>query len=224
MATAFPAGLVPQSILFDIQNVSRSGGVSTNGMEQIVGSGVGRWTATLSDIPIRGNAQILAWRAFKTSLRGRSGTILVPAFDGKRAPWPVDAWGRVLHPGFTRRRSLDGTSYADPEIPTQSQVVATMAAASVRATTVSIAVTQGSAPQAGQYFSPAAGRLHMITESLGSGTYRIEPPLRAAVSDGTAVNFTRPTCEMRLAADDEGKLDLQLARTGSVTLNMVEAV
>lgn len=225
MATDFPAGLIPSAVLFDIENVSRSGGVSTNGMEQVVGSGVGRWTARLADIRIRTNAQILTWRAFKHGLRGRAGTILVSPYDGKRTNWPVDEYGRVLHPGFTRRRQLDGTIYEDPEIPTASQVNATFAAnAAARATTVQITVAQGSAIKAGQYFSPSAGRLHVVTAVLSATSFSIEPPLRQAVSLGQAVNFTRPTCEMRLASDDSGSLDIQIARFGIVSLDLVEAI
>ncbi|MEF2550005.1 hypothetical protein VQ042_01330 [Aurantimonas sp. A2-1-M11] len=211
--------------MFDIENASRSGGVSTNGLEQIVGSGAGRWRASLGGIYVRTNAQVLAWRAFRLSLRGRTGTVLVSPFDGKRVNWPKDAYGRALHPGFTRRRHLDGTIYEDPEIPTESEVNATFAAAAARrATTVQIAVSQGEAIKAGQYLSPSEGRLHVVVGVINSTTFSIEPPLRDAVTLGQAVNFTRPTCEMRLMDDGSGGLDLQLARTGMVSMDFVESV
>lgn len=225
MATAFPAGLIPTSVLFDIENASRSGGVSTNGQEQIVGSGAGRWRASLGGIYVRTNAQVLAWRAFKLSLRGRTGTVLVSPFDGKRVNWPKDAYGRVLHPRFTRRRRLDGTAFADPEIPAESEVIATFAAAAARrATTVQITVSQGEPIKVGQYFSPSAGRLHVVTAAINATTFSIEPPLRDAVTLGQSVNFTRPTCEMRLVEDASGALDIQLARTGMVSMDFTEVV
>lgn len=225
MATAWPADIYPRNISFSIQNVSRSGGAATNGQEQIVASGAGRWAAQLSGIPIKNDDAILAWRAFHIGLRGRAGTVLVPAFDWFRANWPVDAYGRTLDPTFTRRKRLDGTQFEDPEIPPQSQVNATFAAAAARrSTTVQITVSQGSAIRAGQYFSPAPGRLHLITAIVNATTFSIMPPLRDAVTMGQAVDFTRPTCEMRLTSDDEGRLDLEVARWGFVDLNFVESI
>ncbi|MEF2551986.1 hypothetical protein VQ042_11545 [Aurantimonas sp. A2-1-M11] len=225
MATAWPAGIYPRNISFAIQNVSRSGGVSTNGQEQIVGSGAGRWMAQLAGIPIKDDDAILTWRAFHIGLRGRAGTVLVPAFDWFRANWPKDAYGRTLDPTFTRRRQLDGTQFEDPEIPTQSQVNATFAApAARRATTVQITVSQGTPIKAGQYFSPSAGRLHLVTSLINATTFTIEPPLRDAVTLGQSVDFTRPTCEMRLMSDDDGRLGLEVARWGFVDLSFVESV
>jgi hypothetical protein len=225
MATDFPLGLAPQSVLFDLENASRSGGVSTTGLERIIGSGASRWRATYSNIPVNTADEVLAYRAFKIGLRGRAGTFLASPFDRNTVNWPVDEFGRLLNPAFTRDRRLDGSIYQDPEIPAASQVVATFAASALRrATTVQIAVSQGSSIKAGQYFSPSAGRLHVITEVVTLGTYAIMPPLRDAATIGQSVNFTRPTCEMRLATDDSGALDLQLARFGSVTIDMIEAV
>ena len=224
MAEVFPSSPTPSAILFDLENVSRSGGISTNGQEQIVQSGVSRWTATVAGLFIRRNDQILAWRALAARMRGRSGTILVPVFDGKRANWPRDQYGRQLKPNFTRYRALDGTQYESPELPQASRIIASFSASAAhRATTVQISMSQGTPPQVGQYFSPSPGRLHIITEAIGGTAYRIEPPLRAPVTAGQAVNFERPTCEMRLKEDAGASLPLSLMQFSNLSLDFVEA-
>lgn len=223
MAETFPSSPKPSAIVFDLENVSRSGGVSTNGQEQIVQSGISRWTATVAGLFIRRNDQILEWRALSARLRGRAGTILVPVFDGKRANWPVDRYGRQLKPNATRRRSLDGTIYADPELPASSRISALFVMpAARRATTVQISQSDPIA-RPGQYFSPAPGRLHILTEYLGNGIYRIEPPLRDPIDAGQVANFERPTCEMRLKDDGGASIPLSLMQFSNLSLEFVEA-
>lgn len=224
MAKTWPAGLYPRSISFDLENVSRSGGVSTNGQEQIVGSGAGRWIANYSAVPVTNADSILAWRALKASLRGRTGTVLVPVLEWFRAPWPIDPYGRLRSPKNTRRARLNGTIFEDPEIPAESAIVASLSAnASRRSTVVSITVVQGQKPSPGQYFS-IGNRLHIITEAFGANSYSIEPPLRATATAGTALNFSAPVCEMRLVDDGQGQLDLELGRFGVVNISFVEVV
>lgn len=219
---AFPANLSPANISLRLENVSRSGGASTNGQEQIVSSGVSRWVATLADCPIRNNREILALRAFVAAMNGRAGRTLVPAFDLIKN-WPVDAFGRLLLPENTRRERLDGTIYADPAIPAQSHISAFFASpAARRATTVQISQS-GVPAEPGQYFSPSPGRLHILTEYISNGIYRIEPPLRDPVAAGQAVDFMTPSCEMRFVDDSQGDIELQYGRWGFVTLQLVEA-
>jgi hypothetical protein len=225
MALGWPEWLVPRHMSWHIENASRSGGVATNGQEQVIGSMSGRWVVSLLECPVRTDDEVLGFRALMTSLRGRSGTIVVPAFDRQpRQNWPVDPYDRVLSPENVRRTRLDGTIYQDPRIPAQSQITATFtAAAARRATTVSLAVTAGAPIKVGQYFSPRLGKMHMITEALGGNQYRIEPPLRLPEASGAPIDLVNPSCEMRLADDDAGRIELQYGRYGFVTLNLVEA-
>ena len=224
MATPLPPELFPRDVSFHIENVSRSGGVATNGQEQVVGSAAGRWRARLTGCPVTTDEQILAFRAWLFGMQGRSGTTVVPVFGEKlRANWPVDPYGRRLSPAAVRRSRLDGTQFADPSLPDQSRIVEHVTAnVARRATTLPISVTQGSAVRAGQYLSIGVN-LYAITAVLSSSLVTIRPGLRMPVPAGTAINFEAPACEMRLASDDVGQLDLQLARWGFVDLDFVEA-
>lgn len=230
MAIAWPASVKPRSVMFHPQSASRSGGQSTSGGEQIVESAAGRWRASVH-ADIRNDVQIRAWRAFLAQTRGRANTIDVPFFDARRQSWPVDAYGRTLHPGFTRDKTLDGTAYEFPTIPSNSEIIATVYAnADLRAISISIAITQGQPLIAGQYFG-ISSRLYLIssvasTIVVGSG-YRqavaFWPELRAAAVAGTPVLITRPVCEMRFASDDSGELMLERLRYGSLNADFVEA-
>jgi hypothetical protein len=222
----WPRVLVPASESWHLQNTSRSGGVSLTGSEQVVASGASRWRASLS-IPISRDEQVLAWRALVAGLDGRAGTVLVGPTDARRAPWGTDAYGRVLSPSLYRRRHLDGTPFADPPDLAESLITATLAAeAAIRAASITIRVTQGSAPSPGNYLE-IANRLHIVTAILGQSgqdtACQIRPGLRASAAAGAAVRLVSPKCEMRLASDETGDLELQLARFGTVAVELVEA-
>lgn len=225
-ALAWPSVLKPQEVLFHLESQSRSGGQSTSGIEQVVTSLAARWRASIR-IAITNDAQILAARAFVSRLGGRVGTVLVPVFDARRASWPVDAYGRALHPGFTRDKTLDGTAYEDPAIPTESEIVAEASVgAAIRTSQVAINVVQGEPLLAGQYFG-VGNYLHLITEIVSAvgtiQTVNFVPSLRVAVSAAAILTLTRPLCEMRLAADSVGELALRNLRFGQLDLEFVEA-
>ncbi len=61
----------------DVQNSSRSGGVSLSGHEQIVASGADRWRATVN-AQIRDRRDRLYCQAFRAGMQGRVNTTLVP--------------------------------------------------------------------------------------------------------------------------------------------------
>jgi hypothetical protein len=210
-----------------LENLSVSGGVALNGEEQNVFGENMRWRAR-GKIYFRNNDQVLRGRALFDKLQGRAGTIYVPTFDGKRVSWPVDTWGRTLHPGFTRRRELDGTEFEDPKIPTASELNVTVQTdAALRATSVEVTVTQGGVLLPGQYFSRLGNlyRIRSITSGPDSGggyTLSILPPLRAALTASQVLNFTRPVCEMRQASDDQGIKELQSLRFAELTLEFIE--
>lgn len=102
----WPSSLIPSTEKWAIQNTSRSGGVSIVGSEQIVASGAGRWTASLS-IPIKKPDQVLAARALLAGLDGRAGSVLVGPLEVSRAPWIVDWLGYVVTYGRGRQAGCD---------------------------------------------------------------------------------------------------------------------
>lgn len=229
---AWPSDLKPISWGFWPENADRSGGVTMAGGEQVVTSPGGRWRAS-GLFAVRTKAQVLALRALALNAQGRANNILVPGFDGRRLSWPLEAYngeltGRILTPGVTRRRQLDGTIYEDPEIPAASAIHATVNTnAAIRATTLLINRTQGAAFVAGQFFGIGT-RLYGIASIAGVAgavtTCVIWPPLRAAATATTPVLFTRPVCVMRLA-DPQGLLkELQLLSFADLQVEFVEVL
>lgn len=215
---------------FWLENLSVSGGVALNGEEQNVFGENMRWRAR-GGFSFRTKDQILRGRALFDKLQGRAGTILVPTFDGKRVSWPVQeiaagSTGVILHPGVTRDRSLDGTAYADPEVPAASEVSATVQSdIALRATTGAINVSQGGPLLPGQYFGIGnfLYRIKGVTGPVGN-VYGVSflPPAREAHVATTVVKITRPVCEMRQASDDQGMKELQSMRFSDLTLEFVE--
>ena len=48
------------------------------------------------------------------------------------------------------------------------------------------------------------------------------PPLREAVADGDVITFDQPACRMRLATDNEMKIELQAGSFGTASVNFIE--
>lgn len=103
-------------------------------------------------------------------------------------------------------------------------------AAAIGSTKVSIHRNLGGLLQPGMVFS-ALGRLHMITALASADTggpatlvATIRPKLRVAWPVGTVLEFGTPVGLMRLASDDTGALELEMARRGTLALDLVEAL
>lgn len=225
MALGWPAELKPAAAGWWLENLSVSGGVALTGTEQRVYFPDQRWRATV-DLALRNKAEIFAFRRLVARADGSANAIDLPAFEGLRANWPVDQWGRTLNPRMTRREELDGTIYADPRIPAASAITATVSGAhAIRATSLAINVTQGAPLTHGQFVS-IAGRLYILrwpVSTVGTvQTFEIRPPLRAAAASGAVVECAIPTCEMRLASDDQTQIMLEAFRYATLTLSFVE--
>ena len=207
------------------ENQSISGGPAASGFEQTVGGTGGGWL--LSTLwRVRTNDDALAFWAFREGMRGKANTTLVPICFGRFANWPVDSYGRVLHPGFTRERSLDGTAYESAEIPTSSVIAATLfGAVTEGSTTAAIKVTQGSSPKAGQFFSILQNlyRITSVNSVSGQTSYvSFLPQLRRDWAAGASVNFARPVCLAHFLTDDQGA-DFDFPPAGIVKLDFKEA-
>lgn len=230
---AWPSILKPQSFGFFPVDAETSGGAAALG-EQYVMSPGGRWGAELS-LRLRNKDEVLVARALRAKLMGRAHSVALPNFDGKRLSWPEETFngdptGRILHPGVTRIKKLDGTAYASSEIPSESAITATVETnADVRDTELEIESTQGGALIAGQQFGLGSGvamRLYEIAsvdDVTGDvTTVTIWPPLRAAATAGATVNFTRPTCVMRCMNLNEELRKLDMLRFATLNLSFVE--
>jgi len=199
----------------------RAEGQTFAGNEQVVASPTARWTAKLT-IPCLGGDQVLAMR--RVIALGRAATWWVGPYERPRAPWiqaPV-LGGRV-----------DDTT-ADVLQPALAFVLAE--AGPTNATTLRLRRVRGGTVRPGMILS-IAGRLHVVTAlgadtspdpatglpGIGELTIAIRLWLRADHPVGTHVTFARPLGTMRLAGDETGAMNLDLARHGTVALDLVEA-
>ena len=101
-------------------------------------------------------------------------------------------------------KGRSGTFTFGHPLHTSTATSTTTGTAAVRAET--LATTAGAtAVTAGTYFQ-LGDYLYMATsdKASGAGTLRFQPPLRAAVASGTALDFTLPKSLWRLSSNDIG--------------------
>lgn len=211
----FPPDLRLVKAGFHLVNSGRSGGPAWDGSEQIVQSLAAHWYFK-GAIIIRSAEEELAARAFFTALDGRANPFLMPAGVHRLVNWPVDAQGRSLSPDFVKRYQthLRDTAYEQPDVPSTSDVLATLnAAAAAGATQLAINKTQGAAFRAGQDISLGERmyRFFEIVSVVGNvTTVKIRPRLREAASSGASVEVTDPVCRMRAASDVSGPQEFDI--------------
>lgn len=225
-------------VMFHPQQVSRSGGVSVEGSEQVVVSSAGRWEATLSyevgvglgmiDAQSRDRDTVLAWRAILALLEGRGNTLIIGPHDEPNAPAGIagTAYGGLV-PHSDGATFSDASQYEQPETPARLA-----AAVAVGVTSLQVAMLAGHAPEAGQYFS-VGDRLHLIKSAAADAavadrfTLSFWPPARdawsaAQVAREVPVEFDRPQCRMKMATDGTGRLDLRIRYRGAPSVELVE--
>ena len=210
---AWPAALKPNNGGFGQLVRSLSGGPSLSGFEQVVPQMTDRWQARYQ-VPVRNREQMLAMRAMLSNLRGRTGTVALPAYENRYAPWHKDQYGRWRTPKTMRTRDLDGTPYADPANIDDTLITATVVNAVLAGATaidITINVGYGDPVRPGNRFSINARLYEIIGVSQVGLNYHVTiwPWLRFQVYHGTVVDFTSPVCEMRLASDDQGQDAMQ---------------
>lgn len=231
MPLTFPAHLFnPASV-----KMSRLGQVTTSpssisGIVQAVRTdGGGIWRVDYGAMLLRSHDQVRAWRAWESEFAGGASTVNVPVLDLRFAPRPLQG-GRLARPG-----SLKNGSDVDPYFPEvvgygAPIVVASIAPASLRATTVTITVQQGSRATGGQTFEidhPTWGKRvyqtgQVISRNGQSATLKIWPPLREAVTSETSINFDWPCLACRLAPDSDISPEISVGRA-SVSATFIEA-
>ncbi len=194
----WPTLLTANGERFHLDARTRSGGETINGREQAVGSGLGRWVATLT-VPLHTPAKIRAMRSLLAKLDGRSNGVRVGPCDGPNSALLMPQWASVK-PILT-------------------------APANVGDTAISLELGRTTAFGEGNYIG-LAGYLYLVVgvTDLGRGVYEaaVRPKLRVGAGASAQIEVMKPQCPMRLAADDSGAFELQLARTGTATLDLVE--
>lgn len=192
--------LQPQNVAAGNAVYSGSGGRSLTGMEQVVVNDAGYWEITLDSIPIRTNSDVLLWRKIESGLRGRSKTILIPAYSRKFAPT-----GGLL----------TISAQITTDIPQNSSVA-------------HIEITSGGIPEAGMDFS-VGERLYRIVRISGTSpgdiyVCKIWPPAREAMTAGNLVEFDHPVCRCRLKNERGMDVSLSLLQFGTPSVTFCEDV
>jgi hypothetical protein len=213
----YDLGLLPPGKMeLDIVGTSIESGRSQSGITGAIDfSGGGLWTCRYSQIYVFGSQQHLYYQYLRNYLRGGVRSIIVPFLNDFVAPTPI-----VAGPISTPVRFSDTTTFSDTSTFSQDAIAAVMVGnAAANATTITIQVQVGGALRGGEtfsinHFSPKWQRAYGISEldsftapdSNGAVNYTvaITPPLRAAVADGTSLEFSRPECVMRLMAGGSG--------------------
>lgn len=247
MAIVWDTNTLPfHSIMFNRRNLSRSGGLTISGIEQVVQSSSDFWEAQAT-IKIRNRQQIFAYRAYQAQNFGRTGEWLIPVCD---APTTIltGGGGSTAGGGFSSGFSsgFSGGGVATAAGPTVITPVDITGRVNFTAAKGSNAINfrvgapgfNPAYPTAVVPWAPVPGRFF----SIGSRLYLIKtvsnaPPLLAgnfiitfapklrfdapALTTPT-MEFGRPACLMRLAQDDIGQLNLDMLRFSDVSLNFVE--
>jgi hypothetical protein len=213
----WPAGILPTSESWIVENASRGGGPGIDGSEQTVSGPGGRVRAKLSFQLFRD--EIVRFRAFVTAMRGRAGTVLVGPFNLQDQPQPGAADTGLLEMGLFGPGREGTGEYAGSAIGTLT------APALILDREISFTMSGGRSPVVGNY-AGIGPRLHFITsvaEVDGGFTCGIEPGLRADVSAATLISFDQPRCLMKMAVPVDALTFSGSTLTTEVTLDLVEA-
>lgn len=226
MTLRWPSRLPPRDVAADIIPRAIMGPPSMTGSQQSVQSDAGCWYIQYGNISVIEEYRVKLWRAMQALLNIAGTPILVPIFDCKRSPFPLDGSGhKIVSYGDTPHSDTtlfsDGSGYGTSVIDIE---VAT--AAFFRAVTLKITVNKAGALEGGELFSTLAGDMYVITslELVTGSTYNIgiSPPLRAPLAAGTHLEFDNPVC--RCVLENPGSMSLMLTQrvVGRPSLSFIE--
>lgn len=223
----FPTHLFNPSVVKpDVIGRVVSGGVALSGVEDAVATdGGGRIRIDYSGIVLRDPTKLRLWNAWNAHLKSGVVACLVPLVSIATAPRP---WA---HGGPRPVFDIGGD---DPTFPTEVKyrvrtiAAVTVGAAALRATTLTIEMTSGSPILGGEWFGiPGQSRGHRIervtARSGMQATVIVEPPFRAAVADGTVIEFEWPLVKSTLIIGTDIGQAIQLNRRSEQSISFVEA-
>lgn len=237
----FPRALLREkSHSWNLLGVAQTPGQTTQNAATIVRSdGGGFWSCVMSDISLSGRKGMqdagrdrqkisaLLWRAVRQVCDGGVNLMLVPRNDALVRPWPagVAPDDGIGFPHSDESLFDDGSGYYQPMIDIVS------GAGALRATSMTIAINQAGDLQGGESFSidhaTIGRRLYEIStvvySSAAAATIGFRPPLREAVTAGTAMDFDRPGCMMRLAKTTSMDLSVAPWTFNTASVDFVEA-
>jgi hypothetical protein len=191
-----------------------AGATSVSGRTQVSATDAGSWTYQLGGIVLHDRQTILAWRALSVLLEGRLNAIDVPLqpFEALMGPAAAGEDSEALLATVSHDDGSlfdDGSGYAGGLTE-----VALAAGAALRATSLTASIGHAPDIQPGQIFSithevrgPRWYQVRTFDAATSSLTFR--PPLREAAEAASRLEFDRPLCRMRLAADDTMAVDMR---------------
>lgn len=222
MLPIFPTHLFnPQAIKADVVPRLIDGGTAINGeTTEIQTDGGGRWEITLAGITLRTPEQIRRWNAWTAYMPGRS--FLVPLVSMLTAPRPVSGGIPARPSALDDGDDLFPTSvgYAAPYI-----VARTVEAAPLRATQLTVEISQGSRIQGGEMFSIDSRGFkieRVLSRSGQQAVVSVVPPTRASVPGNSAVNFDWPVVKCRLVSGQDLAPNLAFGRRAEMSISFVE--
>lgn len=229
-ALAWPVCTLNATVTLNPRPINRSGGMTMGGGEQIVSAGAGYWVGSMTFIVAKAH-RLALWRDIHARLRGRSGTLRVPAYLSEHPSWTTAAELASGNFRLGRRSNVltthsddatfsDGSSYLGSRYEVRLVV-----AAAAQDERITISVRAGDVPLPGLLLS-RWGQLHRVGLVSATGTanvYEVDiwPPLRSAWAAGVRLEADRPTCLMRLTDDEAGQAS---PRDMSVSISLREAV
>lgn len=215
----FPSGILkPNADRVWIDYRTRSGGETTAGRQQIVGSGVARWMMSLT-FPLYSRETILAFRAWLAQMEGRANYTMIGPCDCSNANRLIPTVGGIPYDDDSFH--TDGAGFSQGGAPPTVAVIASAGATQITIINGSteLPVLAGSYLGVGGYMYVVVGSTALPDEQT---LLDIRPKLRTALAVDAVVDWCEARGPFRLVNDDSGVFDLQLSRIGTATLDLVE--
>lgn len=220
----FPLALLHESshdwnIAGSVKNAGQTDAASVD----VRSDGGGFWTVSLNDIQLWERSHALLWRAIRQIAAGGVNPLVVSRSD-QLQPWPSGAPYGVI--SFDDGMLFDDGAGFDQVVID----VVTSGAAARRATSLVLKLNVCGDLLGGESFAiahPTFGwRMYEIATVLPVDVTHVavtfNPPLREAVADGTAVEFDRPRCVMKLQTSSAMDLNLTVLPNSRSTAKFVE--
>lgn len=209
----------PDPVRAGVQATTISGGTSLVGDETVIQTdGGGRIEVGYGEFDLDEELARRSYGAWQDYLAAGAQIVLVPVVKPEHMPVPVGAADRpfVTNDDYFPTAAAFQTPYV---------IAATVGNAALRATVLTIAVTQGSALKPDTWFGFArrAHKIRRILSVVGNQyTVEISPPLRHAVAGGTSVNFDWPVVQCKAVLGQDLIPAISLGKYGTMTVAFVE--
>lgn len=222
--------LKPQEISVDPSHRNLRSSSASNGFTQVNSNSTGIWLATFVNVPVYSPEMIRLWRYIDTYTEGQANPILIPIYDWDRNPsglsnnhWYI--YNSVPHSDNSFFTDSAGYKTLFVNVKTSSEAL-------FSTVTISVNKIYSQTLKEGQRFSVSTndfqGDLYQIKQILTqddtTATFKVWPNIRNTIPANTRLNFDYPVLRVRLASDNEMKLNLKINKYSETTINFIEDV